>query len=174
MLQATLPVEPGIPWERIALLAIGAALGVAIREVWALWKERRARRARLRVLLQVARDEVQFYLQKLQQLAQEIGQFLQATQQGGTQRFTPSYTLYPEFLEHQRRLLAEHSLAKQDVVRDLGHCAFELRHITKRLADARTLQGGVLATQDWTGTHGLVAANIATFQNMLMLLQERT
>ena len=161
------PEDATITWERIGILAIGAVVGLLIREAWASCKERRARRARLKVLLLVARDEVQFYLTKLQQLEHDLATFLASMQQGGTAQFTPSYTLYPEFLEHQRRLLAEHRLSSQGVVRDLGLCAFELRHIAKRISDARTTQGGLLAASDWAGPHALVETNMPTLKTML-------
>ena len=154
--------------DRIATLAIGAVLTLVIREVWGYVKSRRATRARWRTLVTVARDEIAFNLGKLEQLEKELGKFVKTlTGQGGQHAFIPSYTVYPEFLEHQRRLIAEHGLSGSETVKNLGHCAFELRHIAKRIADARTSGQPTISASDWQGTHGLVSTNVKTFQGVL-------
>lgn len=167
------PAASLLTGERIASGAIGVLVGLVIREIWVLVKDRRASRGRLRTLTTVAHDEITFYLAKLQQLEEELGAFVKTiTGLGGTQVFTPSYTVYPDFLEHQRRLIAEHRLSSSEIVRDLGHCAFELRHIAKRMADARTAGAPTLAVSDWSGTHGLVSKNVKVFQAMQEKLKQ--
>jgi hypothetical protein len=82
-------------------------------------------------LLRAIQTELRFYANKLEFLSQQMGNALIAisTHQLVIQ---PSYTLYPTFLERAKQELSG-SFRNDELVRELGHCHFELCHIVERM-----------------------------------------
>ncbi|HRI47976.1 MAG TPA: hypothetical protein PK559_12795 [Ignavibacteriaceae bacterium] len=121
--------------------------------------------------LSTTENELEFYLSKYRQISGEIGATVNAAQTG--QPFTiPTYTFYPLFLEKQKIELSGFYF-NSDLIKDIGHCHFELCHIIERLNLYKTELKGInqqnvtVVLGNALGFKGLVDSNIITYQNII-------
>lgn len=127
------------------------------------------------VALQSAADELEFYGGKLGQLSSEMGAIANEIQSRNTTWIIPTYSIYPDFLEKMKVALSTF-YRNPDLVKQVGHCHFELCHILARLdlikTELRVPLGNdrVQVTvqlknhlQNVLGFKGLLDLNIRTF-----------
>jgi hypothetical protein len=82
--------------------------------------------------LQSAANELEFYTGKLQQLSSELEALEKRLEAWKTNWVIPTYSIYPDFLEKCKiTISAFHKNPK--LVKEVGHCHFELCHILARL-----------------------------------------
>jgi hypothetical protein len=88
------------------------------------------------IALQSTANELGFYKQKLTQLSDDLAKL--SHQMKNMQAWViPSYSVYPDFLEKCKGTLNVF-FKNPDLVRDIGHCHFELCHIKERLESIKT------------------------------------
>ena len=90
------------------------------------WQKRRENNTRYRCLLESVANELDFYADKFNFLSAQISTFL------AERRIIPSYKFYPSFLE-QGKLRLNEFMRNSDLVKQVGHCHFELGHICERM-----------------------------------------
>ncbi len=81
------------------------------------------------------KNELPFYLDKLIQLSDNISEIINAIQNESL-IIIPSYSLYPDFLE-KTKIEINSYFRNSQLVRDIGHCHFELSHISERLKNTK-------------------------------------
>ena len=82
--------------------------------------------------LQSAANELEFYTDKLQQLSSELDALVKRLEAWKTNWVIPTYSIYPDFLEKCKTTISVfHKNPK--LVKEVGHCHFELCHILARL-----------------------------------------
>ena len=127
------------------------------------------------VSLQSAANELEFYGGKLKQLSGELENLVNALQRRDTNWIIPTYSIYPDFLEKCKiTISAFHK--NPNLVKEVGHCHFELCHILARLdlhkeqmsvpLPAGLLLNAQLAVHfaNANGFKGLVDSNIPVFK----------
>jgi hypothetical protein len=138
------------------------------------------------VALQAAADELEFYGYKLNQLSSELAGLAKKVEEWSVDWIVPSYSIYPNFLEKCKSTI--YTFYKNPtLVKDVGHCHFELCHILERLnlmrrelrapleseGAARTKQLRVHLF-NVNGFKGLVDSNIPVFKRVReAILSER-
>ena len=123
-----------------------------------------------------AANELEFYTDKLKQLSGELDCLIEQLRHWRTEWIIPTYSIYPDFLE-QCKITINRFHRNPTLVKDIGHCHFELCHILERLdllkrqmyaplpTDAAALtQQLQLHRVNANGFKGLVDANIPVFQ----------
>ena len=82
--------------------------------------------------LQSAANELEFYGEKLKQLSGEVDRLIGALRDWRTDWIIPTYSIYPDFLEKCK--ITINTFHKNPVlIKEIGHCHFELCHILARL-----------------------------------------
>lgn len=95
-------------------------------------------RRRFSAAITSAGNELEFYVAKLKYLSDQLGALVNAFESPNNGRLVlPSYTLYPSFLEQAKNRLAEF-MRQPELVKEVGHCHFELGHVVKRLDRLQT------------------------------------
>jgi|GEM_PF-5363526 len=130
--------------------------------------------------LQSSANELEFYNAKLNQLSGELEKLANTLQQRNV-FIIPSYSLYPDFLEKCK--IALNTFHKNPhLVKEIGHCHFELCHILARL-DFLKVEMSTSLQQSQTQLHianirgfkELVDSNIPVFKATCdLLLAEKT
>ena len=119
-------------------------------------------------------NELKFYLEKFRQLSSEINNAIQDAKSGQTV-ILPTYTFYPSFLEKQKIDLSGF-FYNSVIIKDVGHCHFELCHIVNRLdlykseMKGRNSQNLAMVLWNANGFKGLVDLNINTFNSLIKLM----
>lgn len=110
-------------------------------------KEKIQRTEEYLAALQSAANEIEFYTGKLNQLSSELDDLTKRLEAWKTNWVIPSYSLYPDFLE-KCKITINAFFKNPKLVKDVGHCHFELCHILSRLDSLKSLMNtGV------TGSH---------------------
>ena len=105
---------------------IGGAVGFFVARRLEDQKATREEDNRYCCLLESISNELEFYAGKLEFLSGQLRDFLAGT------GVVPSYTFYPAFLE-QGKLRMNDFMRNSNLVKEVGHCHFELHHICERL-----------------------------------------
>jgi hypothetical protein len=123
-------------------------------------------------LLRAIQTELRFYANKLEFLSQQMGNAMVAinTHQPVIQ---PSYTLYPTFLERAKQELSGF-FKSDELVRELGHCHFELCHIVERVNWYKSLTAQLLPANfnNIGGIKRLIDSNIPVFKRVADLFEK--
>jgi hypothetical protein len=82
--------------------------------------------------LQSAANELEFYGDKLKQLSGELDRLIGALREWRTDWIIATYSIYPEFLE-KCKITINTFHKNPHLVKEVGHCHFELCHILARL-----------------------------------------
>ena len=128
------------------------------------------------VSLQSAANELEFYGNKLKQLSGELDKLATALKAWETNFIIPTYSIYPNFLEKCKATInAFHK--NPHLVKEVGHCHFELCHILARLDLLKNQMYAPLPTDprmrtehlkmhcfNANGFKGLVDSNIPVFK----------
>lgn len=150
---------------------IGGAVGFFIARYLDRSSKRRDEEERYCVLLESLANELEFYADKFGFLSDQLAGFI------GGSGIVPSYTFYPNFLE-QGKIRMNEFMRNSKLVKEVGHCHFELSHICERMENFKK------QSEDGTSPHpmlignangfkGLVDSNIPVFKtNALALRQE--
>ena len=130
------------------------------------------------ICLESTKNELSFYLDKLIQLLDNISQVIKAIQNKST-IIIPSYTFYPNFLE-KCKIEINSFFRNSHLVKDVGHCHFELCHIVERLnyskdelsrfselTEAYREINAKYAIHDLEGFKLLIDQNIQTFKSVI-------
>jgi hypothetical protein len=117
------------------------------------------------------KNELDFYRTKFQQLSNEISGTVTAAQNGRT-IVIPTYRFYPSYLENQKIELSQFHF-NSDLIKDTGHCHFELCHILDRLnlyvSELKSINqnNANIVLGNAMGFKALLDSNIITFAEVI-------
>jgi hypothetical protein len=157
---------------------IATFFGFLLNQQWQRAKDKAQRLGEYIVALRSTAKELQFYASKFEQLAEQISKASNAIATNQLPIF-PSYTYYPSFLEKCKVGLNQF-FRDPGLVYEVGHCHFELGHITKRLDVWRDGFAGITVSDPHTnrvmqfntqGFRSLVVANVPVFKALAARLE---
>ena len=125
--------------------------------------------------LLTTQNELAFYRAKFIQLSGEVGAAVTAAQSGQSV-ILPTYRFYPDFLENQKIELTKFHI-DSELIKDLGQCHFELRHIVERLTlyleqmNSLNSQNVTIYLGNALGFKGLLDVNTKTFEDAIIKFQ---
>jgi hypothetical protein len=150
---------------------IGGAVGFLLSRWIAERTKKREEDEQYCCLLVSAANELEFYAEKFTFLSSQLAQYLAGT------GVIPSYQFYPAFLE-QIKIRISGLMRDADVLKEIGHCHFELSHICERMAifkkqcdDPAPL--APMITKNTRGFKELVDSNIPVFQKIAAVLRDQ-
>jgi hypothetical protein len=148
---------------------VGVVVGFFLSWVFQRRERRQENNTRYRCLLESIANELDFYADKLTFLSKQISQFLDGS------GVIPSYKFYPSFLE-QGKLRMNEFMRNSGLVKDVGHCHFELSHICERMdlfrRECEATNPRAMVLTNGRGFKGLVDSNIPVFRATATALRE--
>lgn len=122
-------------WIKIAVAIVGGVVatfvGFFLNQRQQKEKDKEKDLKEYVIALQSTANELVFYKQKLTQLSNDLANLLHQIKNMQAW-IIPSYGVYPDFLEKCKETLNTF-FKNSDLVREIGHCHFELCHIRERL-----------------------------------------
>lgn len=104
-----------------------ALLSFFVKEYYQDYRRKRIELKRYCICLESTRNELLFYLETFNKLLSDISSIFGAVRTPH-KIIIPTYSLYPNFLEHSKIKLNSF-FRNSELVRTVGHCHFELSHI---------------------------------------------
>ena len=167
-------------WSSIKGTVLGIISGaiIAIFSVWLanyfnLKKEKKKENDNYKTLLLTSKNELEFYIRKLFQLSNESSEIINVLSIE-KDPLIPSYSIYPKFLENSKIGLSKF-YRNVEIVEKVGHCHFELSHISERLEQLKKELRSKFNVQkqiaNVEGFKELVVSNIQEFKNAIDLIQ---
>ncbi|MGA2787474.1 MAG: hypothetical protein ABSF60_08095 [Verrucomicrobiota bacterium] len=156
-----------------ALIGFLAALLIWRLTEWSQAKrKKRDNEMEYLALLRAVQNELIFYKNKFGFLSNQIGEAIKAAMQGRPAA-RPSYSFYPAFLERAKQDLCSF-FKNEELVRELGHCYFELCHIVERVEWYKSVQAErlVFEVNNIQGVKALIDSNIPVFERTAQLFAE--
>jgi hypothetical protein len=148
-----------------ALIGFLAALLIWRLSEWSQAKrKKRDYEMKYLALLRAIQNELIFYKNKFEFLSNQIGDAVEAAMHGRPVA-RPSYSFYPAFLERAKQELCSF-FKNEELVRELGHCYFELCHIVERVEWYKSVQVErlVFEVNNIRGVKTLIDSNIPVFE----------
>ena len=127
---------------------------------------------RFRVAINNARNEIEFYISKLNILTSQVQDALDSLDNRHV--LVPSYTFYPSLLEQLKVELASF-LREEELIKQVGHCHFELAHVVERLDTYKSRVPDKCDPAYVTNVEGfksLVDATVSAFESTRHNLEE--
>ncbi len=156
---------------------IAAFFGFLLNQYHQTNKEAIATLEGYKICLQSTANELEFYASKLKKLSQDLEEVVKKLTQWKVDWIIPSYGVYPDFLEKCKITISEHQ-KNSLIVKNVGHCHFELCHISARLdlfkkqMETQLSQDGGARTHELSirlinceGFKKLVDSNVVVFTN---------
>jgi len=157
---------------------ITSFLGFLLQQWYQNKKNKKIELNKYNICLESTKNELSFYLNKLSQLSEHVSEIINAIQ-NKSPIITPSYNLYPDFLE-KSKIEINSFFRNSRLVQDVSHCHFELCHISERLKHTKDELARFsdliepyreinarYAVQDLEGFKLLISQNIQTFQRVI-------
>lgn len=165
---------------------VATFVGFFLNQRYQTYKDRIKEFKEYIVSLQSAENELDFYRRKLIQLSGELDNLAKTLDQRNSFWIVPTYSIYPDFLE-KCKITINGFFKNPNLVKELGHCHFELCHILARLDLLKKqlyepLPNNLAASQQMAihagnvkGFKGLVDSNIPVFKAASeAILEEKT
>ncbi|HUI28825.1 MAG TPA: hypothetical protein VLX91_01320 [Candidatus Acidoferrales bacterium] len=138
-------------------------------------ENRVAERQKYLTTLITIQNELAFYRTKFIQLSGEVAAAVIAAQ-NNQPVILPTYRLYPDFLENQKIELSKFHF-DSELIKDVGYCHFELRHIIERLTlyleqmISLNPQNATVYLGNALGFKGLLDGDTKTFEDTINRFQ---
>lgn len=152
--------------------ALASIITLILNNIYNSRKKKKEELLNYKTLLMTTKNELEFYIVKFDQLKTESDDIIKAINKKSSP-IIPTYSLYPKFLENSKIGLNKF-FKNVNIVKRVGHCHFELSHISERLEllkkELRTAFNPQKEIANIGGFKKLVESNITEFNNTVNVI----